>query len=465
MVPEIPPAADLMTDRRKHLRRLTVKELIGLQLGVGNRGIVVDLSEGGMRVQAASRVHLLPASLLRFQVPGCSAPVAASCEVAWADDFGKAGLRFTGFSGNSLHDLRRWLTTTTAPVLVEKKEGIRAQARALPLPIPKPQVVTASAGQRSAPLQVALPQTLPGEDARPAPSSNSDTFEARLHALAQNLITLTAADGAVVALRSGTEIVCRASVGVAPPVGAPFQQDSGLAGECVRKGVVVWCPDTNDDARVNREACQRLNLRATVLAPIVRAGGVQGVLEVFSSRPHIFDRGDVMAMTRLADIVAGLLEKQEAKPSPEKIAVPAVSSAGQRLTPPQVVTGAAPVVAPPAAPQTIAQPAARPTREAALRLPQPENGILKCDACGHPNPECARVCENCDVPLRVPELEALLDKSPRVSKLLLAAFMIVAPLGCFYAGHEMGVLMRKPAVQKSQPANTDVVRPEVAKQM
>ena len=89
----------------------------------------------------------------------------------------------------------------------------------------------------------------------------------------------------------------------------------------------------------------------------------------------------------------------------------------------------------------------------------------ECDACGHRNPEYVKDCENCDVPLRVPELEALLDKSPRVSKLLLAAFMIVAPLGCFYAGHEMGVLMRKPAVQKSQPANTDVVRPEVAKQM
>ena len=458
MTPELPPA-DLMTDRRRHRRRLAVKELIGLHLGVGNRGIVVDVSEGGLRVQAASRVQLLPASLVRFQIPGCSTPVAASCEVAWADDFGKAGLRFTGFSGNSLHDLRRWLMTTTAPVLVEKREEIRAQARPLPLPIPKPQVVTAPPTQRAGPL--ALPTAAAVEEAPPGGSGNPETFAARLHAMAQNLMRLTSAEGAVVALRQGKQIVCRASVGVAPAVGAPLQQDSGLAGECVRRGVLVWCPDTNEDERVNREVCQQLNLRATVLAPIVRGGQVQGMLEVFSSRPHIFDRGDVMAMTRLADIVAGMLEKGETAPFSQ----PAASSVVQEPEAQSAPLPAPPETAPTAAPRVEAQAAARPSREAALRLPQPQNGMLVCDACGHRNPESARDCEKCDVPLRVPELEALLDKSPQVSKLLLAAFMVVAPLGCFHAGHEMGVLMRKPAVQQTQPARTDAARPEVARQM
>ncbi len=464
MAAEIPSSADLMSDRRKYVRRLAVKELIGLQLGVGNRGIVVDLSEGGMRVQAASRVQLLPASLVRFQVPGCSTPVAASCEVAWADDFGKAGLRFTGFSGNSLHDLRRWLMTTTAPVLVEKREDLRAPARPLPLPIPKPQVVTAAPAQRAAPLPVALPAAAPVEDARPALSGNPETFAARLHAMAQNLMRLTAAEGAVVALRQGREIMCQASVGVAPPVGALFQQDSGLAGECVRRATVVWCPDTNDDDRVNRAVCQRLNLRATVLAPVVCGGQVQGVLEVFSSRPHIFDRGDVMAMTRLADIVAEMLEKGEPPPSAQTSAAPAFSNSA---APPAPVSRplSPPVATPAPTRQSAVPPAPGPTREAALRLPQPRDGVVVCDACGHRNPESARDCESCDVPLRVPELDALLGKGPRISKLLLAAFMVVAPLGCFYAGHETGALMRKPAVQQSQPANTEIARPEVARQM
>ena len=432
MTPELPPA-DLMSDRRRHPRRLAVKELIGLQLGATNRGIVVDLSESGMRVQATERVHLLPSSLLRFQIPGCSEPLSARCEVAWADHFGKAGLRFTGFSGNSLNDLRRWLRTTTAPVLVEKREELRP-ARTLPLPIPKPQVVTSSGQRPAMHLHVSRPEA--------AQARQVDTLEARLQSAAQNLMTLTGADGAVVALRSGEQIVCRASVGTAPPMGAPVQSNSGLAGECLRERSLVWCRDTDTDPRVNREACQKLGLRSTVLAPVLRQDKVEGMLEVFSSRPDIFDRGDVMAMTRMAEVISEMLAKQEEKA--------AEAAAG----------------APVAAPAAAAEPAAKPTREAALRLPQPVNGIVRCDACGHPNPERAEVCERCDIPLRVPELDALLGRDPKISKLLLAAFLVLAPLACFYAGHETGVLMQKKlAVQQTQPAKTDVVRPEVARQM
>lgn len=440
MVPENPPAADLMSERRRHARRLTVKELIGVQLGVGNRGIVVDLSESGLRVQASARVQMLPRALLRFNLPGCGTQVAASCEVAWADEFGKAGLRFTGFSGNSLLDLRRWLMTTTAPILVEKKEETR---RPLPLPMPRPQVVT---GVSAEPRPAA--QTT-GETAVATAAAKLDAFEARLQGLAQNLITLTSAEGAMVALRSGTQIVCRASVGVAPPVGAPLPQDSGLAGECVRKGAVVWCADTNDDPRVNREACQRLNLRSTVLAPVLREGVVCAVLEIFSSRARVFDRGDILALTRMAEILAGMLAKREESAKAQTtgetpVAVVANPQPGEDARPTQV----------------------RPMREAALRLPQPVDGTVVCDACGHRNPEEAKDCENCDVPLRVPELEALLERRPsKISKLLIAAFMVVAPLGCFHAGHELGTLMKKPAMQQAQPAKTDVARPEVARQM
>ena len=432
MTPELAPA-DLMTDRRRHTRRLAVRELIGLELGTTNRGIVVDLSESGMRVQAAERVHLLPSSLVRFQIPGCAQPVSATCDVAWADNFGKAGLRFTGFSGNSQQELRRWLRSTTAPVVVEKREEVRP-ARPLPLPIPKPQVVTGTSHRPM--VHVGVHGATGGAPA--ATQAKSDNFEARLHAAAQNLMSLTSADGAVVALRQGERIVCRASVGAAPPAGAPVQSDSGLAGECLRQRVVVWCRDTETDPRVNREACQALRLRSTVLVPVLRQDAVEGMVEVFSSRPDLFDRGDVMAMTRMAEVIAEMLGKQETKAAEETVA----AAPTEPILPP------------------------RPTKEAALRLPQAVNGVLRCDACGHPNPERAEVCERCDVPLRVPELEALLGRDPKVSKLLLAAFLVLAPLGCFYAGHETGVLMqKKPAVRQTQPARTDVVRPEVARQM
>jgi len=444
---DIPPA-DLMSDRRRHLRRLTVKELIGVQLGAGNRGIVVDLSETGMRVQAAARVQMLPSTLLRFQIPGCSAPLAASCEVAWADGFGKAGLRFTGFSGNSLLDLRRWLRSTSAPIVEERKEPA---GRGLPLPMPKPQVVTGT-GTRPV-LHVSVHSATSGAPVA-AQVGRVDTFEARLHGIAQNLVTLTSADGAMVALRAGERIVCRASVGAAPPPGAPLPQDAGLAGECIRKGAVVWCVDTQEDARVNREACQRLNLRSTVLAPVLRDGLVHAVLEVFSSRPRAFDRSDIMAVTRMAEILAGTLAKQEAAARTTgemPVATQARQEAGEGARPTQA-TQATQV---------------GPTREAAMRLPQPVDGVVVCDACGHRNPDYVKDCENCDVPLRVPELEVLLDRrGGKISNLLLALFMVMAPLGCFHAGRELGMMTKKkPAVQQTQPARTDAGRPEVARKM
>jgi putative methionine-R-sulfoxide reductase with GAF domain len=136
-----------------------------------------------------------------------------------------------------------------------------------------------------------------------------DALEAQLQAIAQKLMILTSADGAAVVLRTGESIVCRASVGMAPTVGAVFPQTSGLAGECVRTRTVVWCPDTNYDARVNREVCQLLNLRSTILAPVLHGSLVVGVLEVFSSRPNRFEREDVMALMRMAGSVAELLGK------------------------------------------------------------------------------------------------------------------------------------------------------------
>jgi putative methionine-R-sulfoxide reductase with GAF domain len=266
-----------------------------------------------------------------------------------------------------------------------------------------------------------------------------DNVEARLQAAAQHLMKLTSADGAVVALRSGQQIICRASVGAAPPLGAPVPSDSGLAGECLRQRVVVWCRDTDNDARVNREVCQRLNLRSTVLVPVLRQGSVEGLLEIFSSQPDIFDRGDVLAMTRMAEVITEMLTKQETKEVAEK---------------------AAPVQAEPA--RSISP---MPTKEAAMRLPRPQNGVLRCDACGHPNPERAEVCESCDVPLRVPELEALLEREGKLPKLLLVFFMTLAPLASFYAGHELGALMQRNKVIIQQPTKADAVGPQVAKKM
>ena len=79
-------------------------------------------------------------------------------------------------------------------------------------------------------------------------------------------------------------MVCVASAGPdAPSHGARLQVDSGFSGECVRKGKLLRCDDTETDSRVDREICRVLGIRSIIAIPIRRVDTVIGLLEVFSS--------------------------------------------------------------------------------------------------------------------------------------------------------------------------------------
>ncbi len=64
-------------------------------------------------------------------------------------------------------------------------------------------------------------------------------LEPGISIIAEKAQVLTGATGAAIALRRGTEIVCRARTGrTAPDIGVRLQTDSGLSAECVRTGEV-----------------------------------------------------------------------------------------------------------------------------------------------------------------------------------------------------------------------------------
>src|SRR5262250_1492903 len=75
--------------------------------------------------------------------------------------------------------------------------------------------------------------------------------EAAMQMLAEETAPLAGAVGAAIALKTNNQIVCRASTGQAPAVGAVLQPGQGLSGECVLTGRLVRCDDTDTDGRVN----------------------------------------------------------------------------------------------------------------------------------------------------------------------------------------------------------------------
>src|SRR6185312_1048624 len=115
--------------------------------------------------------------------------------------------------------------------------------------------------------------------------------------------------GAAIALSNGVEIICRARAGEdAPSVGARVSSESGLSGECIRRAELLYCEDSENDSRVDREACRSLGIRSIVAVPIYDGEKVAGLLEVFSREPASFGFHANLILQNLAGMVGYALE-------------------------------------------------------------------------------------------------------------------------------------------------------------
>jgi GAF domain/Gram-negative bacterial TonB protein C-terminal len=125
---------------------------------------------------------------------------------------------------------------------------------------------------------------------------------------------ITRADGVALALGATTDpevVVCRASTGEAPAMGAALDSRWGLSGYCFRSGEPVLCNDTSKDPRVRAEVCRSLNLGSLAVVPL-RDRRVIGIIEALASTPGAFDEKDLDALCQLADIAVALDRKRRA---------------------------------------------------------------------------------------------------------------------------------------------------------
>ena len=161
-----------------------------------------------------------------------------------------------------------------------------------------------------------------------------------LQSVAERAISITGADGLGIALAENNEIVLRASAGaIKPDVGARIQRDSAFSGACFRTAQIIRCDDTEQDDRVNVDACRKLGARSMVAVPLCGRRRVIGLLEAFSAEAFAFNDSDVSSLELLAELIVSAL-----KPEDEDRFAQSAQVAEAELTAPEPVAPA--IVAP-----------------------------------------------------------------------------------------------------------------------
>ena len=121
---------------------------------------------------------------------------------------------------------------------------------------------------------------------------------------------LTGADAAVVELHEDEEMVYRAGWGRAEQhVGLRLKTANSLSGLCVAKNETLRCDDSENDGRVDREACRRVGARSMVVTPLRYRGAPLGVLKVYATHAAAFDESSEGILRLLVGIVAASMHR------------------------------------------------------------------------------------------------------------------------------------------------------------
>jgi EAL domain-containing protein (putative c-di-GMP-specific phosphodiesterase class I) len=121
----------------------------------------------------------------------------------------------------------------------------------------------------------------------------------------QSLVAVPHADGAAVELlRAGQFEYVSAGGSLTPFIGTSVPEQGSLSGAATSTGEIQCALDTDDDARVNREACRRVGARSLLCVPLRRGIEPVGVLKVTAGHPDAFDDADVTILARLAEFVS-----------------------------------------------------------------------------------------------------------------------------------------------------------------
>jgi diguanylate cyclase (GGDEF)-like protein len=135
--------------------------------------------------------------------------------------------------------------------------------------------------------------------------------------VAERAETLTSANGGMVALVEGDDIVHRAVVGSAMPVlGMRLSKATSLAGRCVADRHAMKVDDASSDPRVDPETKARFGSGSLLCVPLLYGEHAVGTLMVVSAQIGAFTDEDVETLPLLAQIVAIALHRTTTYPRP-----------------------------------------------------------------------------------------------------------------------------------------------------
>ena len=142
------------------------------------------------------------------------------------------------------------------------------------------------------------------------------TSDFDLDAVMSEIVTqarrLTLADGAVVEMVEGDEVVYRAVAGSSEPyLGLRLKIATSLSGLCVSSGEIVLCDDSETDSRVDGEATRKVGTRSMVVVPLRHRDAVAGVLKVSSREPGAFGERELRILQMLADVLGSAVVRAE----------------------------------------------------------------------------------------------------------------------------------------------------------
>ena len=119
--PKIPGSQHPEKDRRVHTRQ-RVHSLSYVRIGESNGGIVLNISEGGISVQAAAVLDDSESVPLWLEIPKVRERVKVTGEIVWLSPTRKeAGLRFVELPESALREIRKWMAREAAPEKFEEE--------------------------------------------------------------------------------------------------------------------------------------------------------------------------------------------------------------------------------------------------------------------------------------------------------------------------------------------------------
>src|ERR1700690_319501 len=293
-VPEHRPA---LRDRRRCVRqKVHSPAFVSMDGNSAGKSVdlnpILDISEDGISFYASKQMAAGHEFDLSLNVVETNRSIAASGRVAWSEASGLTGVHLRELPNSSLRQLKEWLflNSICAAARFAATQAREADLELLeeqlePLPVqPAPSEELGIPSQQEY-AEILSAMTFVQREVEAAEPG----LDGSLQLLAERTRMLTRASGAAIAIADGGRMACCATAGPhAPRRGARFQVGSGFSGECVRRGQLLQCDDSETDPFADREVCRARGVRSILAMPVRLGDSVIGLLEVLSPPPAVF---------------------------------------------------------------------------------------------------------------------------------------------------------------------------------